>query len=91
VNLVKGRSISQILGYPDDLKFRSSMSLFTSVTADNQIFKDALQTYFGGELDRLTLERRTPLFVNELDITSEIETLIASLGSPTDGLRYHAL
>src|SRR5580692_10629025 len=28
VNLVKGRSISQILGYPDDMKFRSSMTLF---------------------------------------------------------------
>jgi uncharacterized protein (DUF1810 family) len=57
VNLVEGRSINQIFGYPDDLKFRSSMSLFASVTPDNQVFKDALQKYFGGELDRLTLER----------------------------------
>jgi uncharacterized protein (DUF1810 family) len=57
VNMVEGRSISQIFGYPDDLKFRSSMTLFSSVTPDNQIFKDALQKYFGGEPDRLTLER----------------------------------
>lgn len=57
VNLVEGRSINQILGYPDDLKFKSSMTLFASVTDDNQIFKDALQKYFGGELDHLTLER----------------------------------
>jgi len=57
VNLVEGRSIKQILGSPDDLKFKSSMSLFASVTLDNQIFTDALQKYFGGELDRLTLER----------------------------------
>jgi uncharacterized protein (DUF1810 family) len=57
VNLAEGRSITQMFGYPDDLKFKSSMSLFTSVTPDNQIFKDALQKYFGGELDRLTLER----------------------------------
>lgn len=57
VNLVEGRSISQILGYPDDVKFKSSMTLFTSVTPDNRIFKDALQKYFNGELDRLTLDR----------------------------------
>ena len=57
VNLVEGRSIDQILGYPDDLKFKSSMSLFASVAPDEQVFKEALQKYFGGELDRLTLER----------------------------------
>jgi len=57
VTLVEGRSINQILGSPDDLKFRSSMSLFASVTPDNHIFTAALQKYFGGALDRLTLER----------------------------------
>ena len=57
VNLVTGRSINQILGYPDDLKFRSSMSLFVSVTTDNQIFNDALQKYFGGKTDSLTIHR----------------------------------
>jgi uncharacterized protein (DUF1810 family) len=56
VNLVEGRSIHQILGYPDDLKFKSSMSLFTSIAPDEQVFREALQKYFGGELDRLTLE-----------------------------------
>jgi uncharacterized protein (DUF1810 family) len=57
VNLVEGRSINQIFGNPDDLKFKSSMSLFASVTPDNQIFTDALQKYFGGEFDALTLGR----------------------------------
>jgi uncharacterized protein (DUF1810 family) len=57
VILVEGRSINQIFGYPDDLKFRSSMTLFASAASENQIFKDALQKYFAGELDRLTLER----------------------------------
>ena len=57
VNQVEGRSISQILGYPDDLKFRSSMTLFASVAADNQIFKAALEKYFGGESDPLTSQR----------------------------------
>ncbi len=57
VNLVEGRAIAQILGYPDDLKFRSSMTLFANVAPDGQIFKDALEKYFGGEPDPLTLER----------------------------------
>ena len=57
VNLVKGRSIDEIFGYPDNLKFRSSMTLFANATSDNQVFKDALQKYFNGEFDRLTLER----------------------------------
>jgi uncharacterized protein (DUF1810 family) len=57
VNLVQGRSIDQIFGYPDDLKFRSSMTLFANTTCENQIFKDALAKYFAGEPDRLTLER----------------------------------
>ena len=57
MNLVEGRGIDQILGYPDDLKFRSSMTLFASVASDNQVFKDALQKYFAGDLDRRTVER----------------------------------
>ena len=57
VNLAKGRPIGKILGYPDDHKFRSSMTLFAHATADNQIFLDALAQYFNGEFDRSTLER----------------------------------
>jgi uncharacterized protein (DUF1810 family) len=57
VTEVEGRSIHEILGSPDDLKFRSSMTLFASVTSDNDIFTAALQKYFGGEFDRLTLEK----------------------------------
>jgi uncharacterized protein (DUF1810 family) len=41
---------------PNDLKFRSSMTLFASITSDNQGYKDALQKYFEGELDPLTVE-----------------------------------
>jgi uncharacterized protein (DUF1810 family) len=57
VNLIEGRSIEQIFGYPDDLKFRSSMTLFARASADNQVFVDALQKYFNGEFDPATLER----------------------------------
>ncbi len=56
VNEVSGRTISDILGYPDDLKFRSSMTLFAKATADNQVFHDALKKYFEGKPDERTLE-----------------------------------
>jgi uncharacterized protein (DUF1810 family) len=51
VNEVQGRSVDQIFGYPDNLKFHSSMSLFASVAPDEPIFQQALQKYFGGEMD----------------------------------------
>ena len=56
VNLIEGRAIEQIFGYPDDLKFRSCMTLFASAT-DNQVFVDALRKYFKGTSDPSTLER----------------------------------
>lgn len=57
VNAVPGRGIGEILGPPDDLKFRSCMTLFAHATADNEVFVAALRKYFGGEPDPLTLER----------------------------------
>ena len=58
VNQVEGRSIEQIFGYPDDLKFHSSMTLFARAAPDDeQVFDEALRKYFGGELDPATLER----------------------------------
>ena len=57
VNLIEGRSISEIFGYPDDLKFRSCMTLFANAARDNQIFIDALEKSCGGKFDPLTLER----------------------------------
>jgi uncharacterized protein (DUF1810 family) len=50
-------SIEQILGYPDDLKFRSSMTLFAGVAADNEDFVAALTKFYGGKRDEPTLER----------------------------------
>jgi uncharacterized protein (DUF1810 family) len=55
VNLIEGRSLEQIFGHPDDLKFRSCMTLFAHATEDNQVFVDALKKYCGGKFDPLTL------------------------------------
>lgn len=57
VAAVEGRSVEQIFGSPDDLKFRSSMTLFASVDAEGSVFARALGKYFGGRPDRLTIER----------------------------------
>lgn len=57
VTAVAGRSIEEILGYPDNLKFRSCMTLFAHATADAQVFLDALHKYFRGQEDPATLER----------------------------------
>ena len=60
VNEVEGRTMDQIFGYPDNLKFRSSMTLFAAAASENQIlvdplFNDALQKYFAGKADPATL------------------------------------
>ncbi len=52
---VEGRSVDQIFGDPDNLKFRSSMSLFASAAPDEPLFRQALQKYFGGQLDPNTV------------------------------------
>ena len=57
VNAVEGRRVEELFGYPDHLKFHSSMTLFAHAAADNQVFLDALRKYFGGEEDPLTVER----------------------------------
>ena len=54
---VKNRSAREIFGSPDDMKFRSSMTLFAQASADDDIFIRALQQYFGGAQDQLTLDR----------------------------------
>ena len=56
VTLVEGHAIDQIFDYPDDMKFRSSMTLFASVASDKQVFEEALRKYFDGEPDPPTLE-----------------------------------
>src|SRR5271165_4742450 len=55
VLLVDGMSVEKIFGSPDDMKFRSSMTLFSRVSDDDDIFQKALQKYFAGEADLLTL------------------------------------
>lgn len=55
VNQVEGRSVEQIFGYPDNLKFHSSMTLFARVAEDADVFETALRKYFSGREDQATV------------------------------------
>jgi uncharacterized protein (DUF1810 family) len=56
VNAVEGRSAHDIFGSPDDMKFRSSMTLFSLAGPGEPAFGRALQKFFGGGKDGRTLE-----------------------------------
>jgi uncharacterized protein (DUF1810 family) len=57
MNAVIGRSLREILGSVDALKFRSCMTLFGEVPGAPAAFAEALLKYCGGEKDELTLDR----------------------------------
>jgi len=57
VNQVENRSAHEIFGSPDDLKFRSSMTLFASAQPGASVFRAALDKYFGGTPDPLTIDK----------------------------------
>ena len=57
VNAVSGRPVHAIFGSPDDVKFRSSMTLFSAAAPDEPGFTEALVRYFAGSPDPLTLEK----------------------------------
>jgi uncharacterized protein (DUF1810 family) len=55
VNAVEGRTILEILGSPDNLKFHSSMTLFSAVSSDPE-FAEAISKFYGGKRDQRTLD-----------------------------------
>jgi uncharacterized protein (DUF1810 family) len=54
---IDGRSVEDIFGWPDNLKVRSSMTLFAHATDDNADFRGVLDKFYGGEEDPATVER----------------------------------
>ncbi|HUK46793.1 MAG TPA: DUF1810 domain-containing protein [Terriglobales bacterium] len=55
VNSVEGRSAEEIFSEVDAMKFRSSVTLFAKAAPEERIFAHALEKYFNGEFDPLTL------------------------------------
>jgi len=54
---VPGKSVHEIFGSPDDLKFRSSMTLFHRAAPAEPLFDECLRKYFAGQEDEATLAR----------------------------------
>ncbi len=52
----EGRSVSEIFGYPDDLKLKSCMTLFAAVADPGSVFDRVLDKYFHGQRDDRTLQ-----------------------------------
>jgi uncharacterized protein (DUF1810 family) len=53
---IDGRSADDIFGWPDNLKVRSSMTLFARATDDNAEFRAVLDKFYDGEDDPATVE-----------------------------------
>jgi len=56
---IEGRSAEEIFGWPDDMKLRSSMTLFAHAADDHAEFVAVLEKFYGGEEDPATLARLT--------------------------------
>jgi uncharacterized protein (DUF1810 family) len=54
---IDGRTAEEIFGWPDDMKLRSSMTLFARASDDNAEFVAVLEKFYGGEEDPATLAR----------------------------------
>jgi uncharacterized protein (DUF1810 family) len=59
---IEGRTVKEIFGFPDYLKFHSCMTLFAAAeeAAGDQVFERALEKYFGGQMDQGTMKLIKP-------------------------------
>ena len=55
-----GKTVHEIFGSPDDLKFRSCMTLFAQVAPEEPVFSQALEQFFDGKPDTMTLNLLKP-------------------------------
>lgn len=53
---VEGRSALEVFGSPDNMKLRSSATLFATVSPAGSVFEQVIDRYFGGEPDDRTLQ-----------------------------------
>ncbi|MDB5223438.1 MAG: hypothetical protein JWN83_2105 [Chitinophagaceae bacterium] len=58
---INGKTADEIFGYPDDLKLRSSMTLFNFVAPEQKVFAEVLKKHFAGEEDQRTLHILTEM------------------------------
>ena len=56
-NTIEDRSVEEIFGYPDHLKFHSSITLFARAVPREPTLETALEKFFNGKFDQATLDR----------------------------------
>ena len=79
----KGMALDEIFDFPDNLKFRSSMTLFSRVPNADLIFQAALDTFCGSEGDRPTLKLLTRLVLSdETRLTRKPQLMPLKLTAP---------
>ncbi|RXH58072.1 DUF1810 domain-containing protein [Granulicella sibirica] len=59
VNAIENRTLAEVFGYPDDLKFHSCITLFAHAASlpEDQVFQEALANYFQNKPDQATIAR----------------------------------
>ena len=53
---LKDASMDEVMGFPDDLKLLSSMTLFENISGENSIFTNIIEVYFDDERDKTSLK-----------------------------------
>ncbi|WP_448861835.1 DUF1810 domain-containing protein [Dorea sp.] len=53
---LESNDATRVMGWPDDLKLRSSMTLFALATKENEVFRKVLDKFFDGKLDAQTVD-----------------------------------
>jgi uncharacterized protein (DUF1810 family) len=53
---VESNDATHVMGWPDDLKLRSSMTLFALANPECDVFRKVLDKFYGGEMDERTIE-----------------------------------
>ena len=51
----QGRRIEEVMGFPDDLKLCSSMTLFAMISNQDSVFHKVLDTFYSGQMDQRTI------------------------------------
>ena len=51
----QGKKVEDIMGFPDDLKLRSSMTLFAMISVQHSVFHNVLNTFYSGQMDERTI------------------------------------
>jgi uncharacterized protein (DUF1810 family) len=51
----QGKKVQDIMGFPDDVKLRSSMTLFAMISAQGSVFHGVLDAFYGGQMDERTV------------------------------------